>query len=60
MKVTVVGYYEVDTSDRYGAYGTNDPVEMAEIDEEQLEKDPAQFLELVDLQVFGIMIDEFL
>lgn len=54
MRVTVVGYYDVDLDDKHGAYGTTVPEEMAAVDLESLTADPTLFLDMVDLQHFEI------
>lgn len=54
MRVAITAYYEVDMTDPHGAYKTTVPEEMAIIDLEQLRRDPALFLDLVDMEHFEI------
>lgn len=50
MKVTIIGYYDVDPSEANEAYRTTDPVEMAKIDEGALREDTGMFLSIVSLE----------
>lgn len=47
LRVTLTFDYEVDELGTE-AYGTDDPVEMAKIDEDQFQKDPVFFMELFE------------